>query len=302
VRALVHHVGLRSFLLTEMVARMAKQILRRRFRVSLKPGGFNHGGVSDRSQAQGDGNLDEEVSMIQIVCDLFNEILCSDDPAFNEINCSDDPCISSHKDGQTQSDSPFPAAGETEDKPIYSTVEDAFSEEKEEVNGEEEDLGKKGTAPLPLSSPPTKQQQAKQLPEGRSHTSSAQVVETMLESKFWDEAWKQAFEEKFYLALQGDEKTAGRYPLGQPRSLTNVVDIKLLLLRISEMCGVTLRKDTHALLQNPEPLPRDFEVFFKSLLSLPVMPLFYSSILPCPLCFHVLRSLYSPMWRVSHQQ
>lgn len=38
------------------------------------------------------------------------------------------------------------------------------------------------------------------------------------------------------------------------------VDLKLLLLRISEMCGVTLRKDTHALLQGPEPLSSDFEV------------------------------------------
>jgi hypothetical protein len=37
VRALVRHAGLRSFLLTEMVARMAKQILRQRFRVYLKP-------------------------------------------------------------------------------------------------------------------------------------------------------------------------------------------------------------------------------------------------------------------------
>jgi hypothetical protein len=33
----------------------------------------------------------------------------------------------------------------------------------------------------------------------------------------------------------------------------------MVLLRISEMCGVTLRKDTHALLQSAEPLASDFE-------------------------------------------
>lgn len=43
------------------------------------------------------------------------------------------------------------------------------------------------------------------------------------ESKFWDEAWKQAFEDKFSLGLDSVEKSKGRYSLGHPQCLANEV-------------------------------------------------------------------------------
>jgi hypothetical protein len=45
------------------------------------------------------------------------------------------------------------------------------------------------------------------------------------ESKFWDESWKQAFDEKFSLALDSVEKTRGRHSLGHPQCLANEVCI-----------------------------------------------------------------------------
>jgi hypothetical protein len=47
------------------------------------------------------------------------------------------------------------------------------------------------------------------------------------ESKFWDESWKQAFDEKFSLALDSVEKTRGRHSLGHPQCLANEVCIDL---------------------------------------------------------------------------
>lgn len=74
MRALVRHNGLRSFLLTEMVARMAKEILRRRFRIYLKP----RQAVAGQDDLDFDIDTDSEISMVQVVVDLFNEILCTD--------------------------------------------------------------------------------------------------------------------------------------------------------------------------------------------------------------------------------
>jgi hypothetical protein len=56
-------------------------------------------------------------------------------------------------------------------------------------------------------------------------TSSSPVAQR--ESKFWDESWKQAFDEKFSLALDSVEKTRGRHSLGHPQCLANEVCIDL---------------------------------------------------------------------------
>jgi hypothetical protein len=58
------------------------------------------------------------------------------------------------------------------------------------------------------------------------------------ESKFWDEAWKQAFEDKFSLGLDSVEKSKGRYSLGHPQCLANEVRAHgPLFTLVFEACG-----------------------------------------------------------------
>lgn len=63
VRARVYNPALRAFLLTEMVARVAKVMLRQRFR--------------DLLTWDAEAGTNAEISMNGIVTDLFNEIICT---------------------------------------------------------------------------------------------------------------------------------------------------------------------------------------------------------------------------------